>query len=263
MDGQFMESRQYYQKELQTNQPMATADPTDMKSHMLMASTYANIGHAPWRAGRLQEGLAFLRRGLNEIRDKQIPQNSEVRTVLGLIDIWIGGALERRGELDVALSSYSQAQSIYQAMSNADPQDVQQHLMLSGTQNRIAAIYKKQGNLDIARSHYEKALAISEPLASLTPANLDALYNVFESYSGLGDISASLTKKANTIALKTMSWNQARSWYQKSLAASKCIPNHTIISPNGFESRDPQLIAQRLAECDAALAKLGGRPLGN
>jgi len=256
-DGQFLEALRYYQLESQLCQPMATADPKDVSSRLLMVAVYANIGHALWRAGHLQEGLASLRHGLSEISEmNEFHQNSEVRTVLGLIDILIGGALERRGERNAAPSSYSQAQSIYQSMSDADPQDAQEHLMLSGTENRIGGIHIKIGKPDSARNHYEKALAISEPLASLTPANLDALYNVFESYSGLGDLSVASAKKAKTANDKVRYWNQGRIWYQNGLAASRRIPNRAIISPDGFESRDPKLIAQRLIECEAALTKL-------
>jgi eukaryotic-like serine/threonine-protein kinase len=254
-DGRFADALQYFRKEAQLLEPVVAADPKNVDYRTDLASAHASIGYTLCRTGYPREGLAGLRQALSEINDLyQSNRNSQIQATVGSIQIEFGDALERNGQLDEALKSYLSGQAIYQTIFSADPADVNSRSTLAGIQNQMAGAYLKLGNLEKASRQYREALTISEPMASGTVENLQMSYSVYESYSGLGDVSVAQAKTAHSSDQRIQYWNQARTWYQKGLDASKRIPNKASVGPDGFESPDPQVVAMHLAQCDRALA---------
>ena len=255
VDGRFADALQYFRKEAQLLEPVVAADPKNVDYRTDLASAHASIGYTLCRTGHPREGIAGLRQSLAEINNLyQSNRNSQIQATVGSIQIEFGDALERNGQSDEALKNYLSGQAIYQTIVSADPADVNSRSTLAGIQNQMAGAYLKLGNLEKASRQYREALTISEPLSSGTVENLQMSYSVFESYSGLGDVSVAQAKTTRSSDQRIKYWNQARTWYQKGLDASKRIPNKASVGPDGFESPDPQVVALHLAQCDRALA---------
>ena len=96
---------------------------------------------------------------------------------------------------------------------------------------------------------YEKALEMTEPLATARPPNVLALYVVADAYSGLGDIASGRATRAGAAAQEALYWKEASSWYEKSLRISREIPNHGVVSPEGFAAVSPDDVRRRLDTC--------------
>ena len=246
IDGQFARALEYSRRQLQLIQPVITADPKNLEYREDLATSQASIGYNLSKLGRSAEGITFLRRGLAEMTElNRLGKNSETQVSLGGIQVRVGATLAETRNLAGALDSYARAHAIYRALAAADLADLNNRLMSADIQNRIARVHLKQGDMGAARREYEEACSVGELLTSRTPTNVAALYSLFESYAGLGDVSAALATKDTSRAERSKLSAEAWNWYAKSLRTWERIPNASRISPNGVEIHDPREIARR------------------
>jgi non-specific serine/threonine protein kinase/serine/threonine-protein kinase len=251
IDGRYAQSVTYYQKELDAAERLAAEDPKNMVFRIDLSATQATLGHGLWRAGRVAEGVATLQRGLAVLSDTQL-RDSRTKGLETTLRFWLGGALEKGGDLSGALRNYIVVRDAYSAICQSDPTDVEDCLNLAGVQERVARIYLKHGEVSKALAENEKALAISEPLSVGAKPNLDAIYNVANIYYGMGEAHTALARVSRM--QRDIQLGQACSWYEKSAAANQRIPSWRPITPAEFDSLDPKLIAARLATCHGAKA---------
>src|SRR5450755_2182575 len=196
IDGQFAGALEYSRKQLQLIQPVIAADPKNLEYREDLANSQASIGYNLSKLGRSGEGIPFLRRGLAEMTElNRLGKNSETQVSLGGIQVRLGAALAETRNLAGALDSYARAHAIYKDLAAADLADLNNRLMSADIENRIAGVHLKQGDMGAALREYEEAFRISELLTSRTPTNVAGLYSLFESYAGLGDVSAGMATK--------------------------------------------------------------------
>jgi serine/threonine protein kinase/tetratricopeptide (TPR) repeat protein len=246
IDGRFAGALEYSRKQLQLIQPVIAADPKNLEYREDLANSQASIGYSLSKLGRSGEGISFLRRGLTEMTElNRLGRNSETQVSLGGIQVRLGAALAETGDLAGALDSYARAHAIYRALAAADLADLNNRLMSADIENRIARVHLKQGDMGAARREYEEAFSVSELLTSRAPTNVAALYSLFESYAGLGDVSARMATKVTSGAERAKLSAEACEWYAKGLRTWGKIPNASRISPNGVEIHDPREIARR------------------
>ena len=113
------------------------------------------------------------------------------------------------------------------------------------TRNHLGRTHVKAGNLDQASEEYRKALTIAKWLVTSNSDNMEALYALADSYTGLGDVSAVLARRARVAKNQSKRWRESGDWYQKSLSTWQKIPNPAHISPNFFNVTEPREIARR------------------
>jgi serine/threonine protein kinase/tetratricopeptide (TPR) repeat protein len=247
INGQFAGALEYSRKELQLIQPVIAADPKNLEYREDLANSQASVGYNLSKLGRFGEGISFLRRGLAEMTElNRLGKNSETQVGMGGIQVRLGAALAETRNLAGALDSYTRAHAIYQDLAAADLADLNNRLMSADIENRIAGVHLKQGDMGAALREYEEAVSISELLTSRTPPNVAGLYSLFESYAGLGDVSAGLASKVTSGAERSKLSAEAWDWYAKSLRTWEKIPDASRISPSGVEVHDPREIARRV-----------------
>jgi non-specific serine/threonine protein kinase/serine/threonine-protein kinase len=245
IDGQFAKALESTRKQLQLIEPVTAADPKNLEYREDLANAQASIGYNLSKLGRSEEGISFLRRALAEMTElNRLGKNSETQVSLGGIHVRLGAASAETHNLADALDNYARAHAIYRDLAATDVADLNNRLMSADIENRIARVHLKQGDMG-ARREYEEALSISEPLTSRTPTNVAALYSLFESYAGLGDVSAGMAAKMTSGAERSKLSAEAWNWYAKSLRTWEKIPNASRISPNGVKVHDPREIARR------------------
>jgi eukaryotic-like serine/threonine-protein kinase len=246
IDGQFAGALENSRKQLQLIQPVIAADPKNLEYREDLASSQASVGYNLSKLGRSGEGIPFLRRGLAEMTElNRLGKNSETQVGLGGIQVRLGAALAETRNLAGALDSYARAHAIYQTLASADPTDLNNRLLSADVENRIARVHLKQGDISAARREYEEAFSVGEPITSRTPTNVAALYTLFESYAGLGDVSAGMASRVTSGPERSKLSAEAWNWYAKSLRTWENIPNASRISPNGVEVHDPREITRR------------------
>ena len=239
--GHYAESLPHYRMQLQTAERLVALDPRNMVFRTDLAASRATYGHALWRAGRVSQGLASLRRGLVEIGDRA-PTDSRAKGLESTVILWMAGAQEKAGDWSGALGNYLLARGAYDAMCRSDPRDVEDCLMVPAILDRVARIHIQHARLAEAQAEYQTALALCEPLSAGAKPNLEALYGVVNVYYGMGEVRAAMAGARFR--------EQACDWYRKSYAAFRRIPAWRPITPNEFEARAPHEIEARLARCD-------------
>jgi tetratricopeptide (TPR) repeat protein len=260
IDGQFAAALEYSRKQLQLIRPVIAADPKNLEYRQDLANSQAGVGYNLSKLGRSGEGISFLRRGLAEMTElNRLGKKSETQGGLGGIQVRLGVALAATRDLAGALDSYARAHAVHQALAEADLADVNDRLIAADIENRIARVHLKQGDRGAARREYEEAFRIGERLTSHTPTNVAVLYSLFESYAGLGDVSAEMATKVTSGAERSKLAAEAEDWYAKSLRTWEKIPNASRISPSGVEIHEPREIARR-AKTAASYRPLPGGP---
>jgi hypothetical protein len=122
-------------------------------------------------------------------------------------------------------------------------------------------VLTKQGNYVAALQSHQKAVPAAEAFAHSVPANSNAQYALADAYSGMGDaIQKQALKGTLPLAKQIDYWTQARSWYERSSAEWKQVRNPGKLSPIGYDTRGPGVVAEKLARCDSALNRLKKKP---
>jgi hypothetical protein len=107
---------------------------------------------------------------------------------------------------------------------------------------------------------YQRALEIVEPITAAHPDILEAQYVLADAYAGRAELSREETSNPHEGAQQQIRhWNEARSWYRRSLQAWKEISHPGVRTPVGFACGDPKLVQREIAKCDAALNRLSSR----
>ena len=70
---------------------------------------------------------------------------------------------------------------------------------------------------------------------------------IADAYAGLGDLRLIAAERAGNAASRASLFDEARSFYEKSVAAWKEVPNPSRIGPTGHVAGDPRRVAARLA----------------
>ena len=246
--GHFEQAITYYRKTMDVCTQLVAADPKSMAYRTSLAASRTTYANALWRAGHVAEGIAFFKRGLAELAESR-QQDARAEGLDTLTRLWMAGALEKQHDIGAALHNYSLVRDYYAGICQSDPKNVEDCLSLAGTLDRIGSIHIQQGLLDAALAEYNKALEITEPPSVGARPNLEALYTVVNVYFGLGKVYASMSRESAAREKKTELRNRSCSWFQKSYAAYRRIPEWIPITPNEFDSRDPKEIEKQLASC--------------
>ncbi len=127
-------------------------------------------------------------------------------------------------------------------------------LSAAATQAAMAALLMKKGDAKASLARYQSSLAIVEPLSRAEAPSQQALYTVADVYEGIGRLAVKKAQaQSNSVARRTESWKEARSWFERSVQTWRRIPNPGRFGPSGFAAGDPQRAATGMALCDDAL----------
>jgi non-specific serine/threonine protein kinase/serine/threonine-protein kinase len=255
VDGRFEESLPYYRQQLETATKLVVADPKSLSFRGDLVAARATYGHALWRAGHVEEGLASLRRGLEEITAGR-QMDSRTRGLETTIRLWVAGGMEKGGDPEGALHEYQMTLATYSDICRSDPKDVEDCIMLAGVLDRVGRIHLRQNKFDEALAEYQRALEIIEPLSTGDEPNLEALYTMVNVDYGLGEVNRVRAGRARVPRQRGQNWIQARNWYEKSHAAYLRIPSWQPITPNELESRSLNTIEARLSLFQHAPARI-------
>jgi non-specific serine/threonine protein kinase/serine/threonine-protein kinase len=248
MSGLAGEALTHYRNEERVLRPLAATDPHDTVAQLTLVTSEGDIAHALVESGRVAEGTANLQHALAEtVRVTRTANDSYARTLLASTNALMGEALERGGNASSARLYYSRALDLYGAAASADPADLEDAVNVIIMRNHLAHAELTSRAAKAASEQYSAAAKSAEALSASSPGNVEVLYALADTYSGLGDVSVAQAKSTAGLANKTKTWHEAASWYDKSLTTWKRVPRPGPVSPNGFAAGDPRKVA-RLAK---------------
>ena len=259
VEGDSKEAYKNYKAALVLAQQLAAADPISALANDDVATTYAGLAIAAAGMGNRKEALDWLQKSIAmvEQESRSDPEHTEHKRVLGMLYIWKAEILAASGNLDSALSEYRKTADIFSGFVSKEPKDIQARVVLAATRVKIGDVLTLKNNLAAASETYQQAISGAESLALSAPANHQAQYALADAYSGMGDVSLKqAVDKSLRVAKRTDSYKRACSWFEKSWAVWKQVHNPGRLSPGGFATAGPSLVADKLKNCDVALQQL-------
>jgi tetratricopeptide (TPR) repeat protein len=185
----------------------------------------------------------------------QNPNDQTIRSFRGQAEFYLGVTLERYGRLDQALSNCQQSMKIFESLLAADPNNAFAEQYLGLTNEVMGRLEVSKGQPRLALQRFEKAIEIFERLRTKDPKTPATLVGFGESYMGMGRANLALARNSRTQVGRVQYLRQARAWYQKSLSVWEELRSLNALDP--LDKNKPEEAAKGIAECDAALAKLG------
>lgn len=256
MSGRPAEALSHYRREREILKPLAAADPKDMAVQSTFTTSEGDIGHAMVEAGQVAEGKATLLRALsNTLALAKAAPDSYSRTLLASTTALAGEGCERGSDNRHAESYYGQALDLYLATMKADAADLEDAVNVAIMRNHLGGVQLKSGQRAKAMEQYQTALREEESLVAASPDNIETLYAMADTYSGVGDASAALAIRTPTRGERFKRFSEARDWYMRSLNVWQRIPTPAHVSPSLFQLTSPREVARRLSDCNVALAQ--------
>jgi len=248
MSGRPKEALQHYQKEELLLGPLAAADSRDMVAQLTLATSEGDVGHALVESGEVSRGTKALERALADtVRVTKSANDSYARALLASTVALLGEAVERGGDVRAAAPYYERALGLYAAVVKDDPSDLEDAVNVLIMRNHLGRAQLRAGMVKAAGEQYQKALATSEELIAASPENVEVLYAVADTYSGVGDWVAR-AKAADVASLGPADRREPGAWYAKSLRLWQRVPHYGPVSPNDFEAGNPREVALRLKQ---------------
>ena len=256
--GDPRDALQNYIEEVQISETSLKSDPTNAVVQADIGFALSKMGDAQGVAANskqgLEQGLATLQRAseMLQLQIKRNPDYSEPQWSLVWNSIWTGDALARLGRSGAALDSYRAALRSWERSQNPF---LQAHL--AGMHVRMANVFASMGKHAEAVREARRAQEIVEPVLAKHPFMLDARYALADAYFLSGELSQIAARNSGLPPSKQLQyWNEARTWYQRSLEMWQTIHNPGVRSPVGFACGNPRRVSRQIAQCDAALARL-------
>jgi serine/threonine protein kinase/tetratricopeptide (TPR) repeat protein len=249
-DGRINDAIAGYWKSREAALRHAAADPSNQTLKQIVITSTGQLGHALVEAGRIDEGLKYLRETLERI-DAESPLTPLYKIYQSIAHGWMGEGLARRGKKADALAEYQEGKEAITSARAAGANDLRSQVYYCASTDRLAEAMLNFGNPTDARKQFEECRGILEPLLQANPDNEEVLYALAETYTGEGDVSVRLAKGSQQHARNSPDWSTASEWYQKSLNIWSKVRNPAWISTSMIEVRLPAEVSQKLAECRA------------
>ena len=234
------------------------ADPKHPRYRRAISIEHKKIGGILEASGKLDLALGEYQKALptDEALAAEDATNAVAKRDVAITYESVGDILLKTGDATGALKQYRQAIAIDEALAQVDPKDAWAMKYIISNRKKIGDALVKAGDFTGAEAAYLEAAKDAEHRAALDTTHAAALRDVAQIYGSMGALhfdrgikSASPTdKKAELLA--------AQLWYQKSVEIWRGLRTKGALL--GLDAHAPEEIAEALAECQAALEKIGG-----
>ena len=189
-------------------EPLAKADPNDVKVLDRLRGVYEEIGDieggngSSANLGDVESALENHRKALAiaERFFRERPNDASEGLTLAICNSNVAGDLVKKGERIAALTSYQKALDLLQSLADSSTSAAYKH--------GVGIMYQRIGNVQMmdgdsagAMKNYRARLEITEKLAAGDPKNVSARLDVADSYAFLGIATAELGDKTRGLAM--------------------------------------------------------------
>lgn len=248
MEGNVLGARESFRQARMVIEPMAHSDPQNYMLQLDIAGVNYENARLMMVTGHPREALTLLgqSRQIFEKLHAKDRDPDETPHSLGAIYIWVGEAQAKTGDARYALDSYRKAVDALEMPAERTMHDDSRCELVTAFA-KIGNAQMLAGKVEEASASFRKALELEQPSTAAEKHDVPALYALADVYAGLGDVAAAKARRTTDTAVRSNLSNEARSWYQKSLATWKEIPDPSSLSPLGFLAGDPRRVAQEEA----------------
>jgi tetratricopeptide (TPR) repeat protein len=211
-----------YQRAAAIRGPALQANPGNFTLRTHLAADYAGIAACSAERHDLSSGVEMQVKSTAILEDVSSahPDNATLREYLGEALNRLATYRRDQGNPSAALETDRRAHQIFKELMVADPKDVLAKVNFGFSNNGIALCLKALGKSDLALQLFRESIASFEEMsAPTTSSSRYARTGLAQSYSGMGDLYASLASAKNISSSRQLEdWKEARTLCQKSLA---------------------------------------------
>jgi serine/threonine protein kinase len=241
----------HYHQSLVLFQALAASDSANATIRRYLALIHERIGTMELVEGKHAAALDDYRQSLSiwEALSADNPANATARRDVAVGYEKIADVLLATGGTAGAFDHYHKALSIFEALSAADPNNTEASVSLAIEYEKMADALVKTGNVTGALDNYRKSHAIREALSTVDPTNVQKRRDLAVSCAKLGDFDA-----------LSEHWRQTRSRDQHSLNSWIDLWQRSALQIS--QPNLPAEVSEKIAQCDASLARSGKVGLG-
>ena len=238
----------------------AVADPNNIKIQEGLAVSYDKVAEIITSLTENHSEALLLYRKSQKISDKLLmadPLNTKLRRNQAIDYFNVARVSATLGDTETGLDSSRKALSVFTEMLSADPQNEEFRQIVAAVQTFVCQMMIKTGNSAEAIKLLNQSLVTLEKSFAASPTDELAHFRIANVQAGLGQGYAALASEGKTSAQKRLAdWREARSWFQKSLEIYGVFRDAGKLT--GEEAARLDVVAQEIAMCDAAIARLTG-----
>ncbi len=253
--GNLTGARDYFLKALAIYEEMASADPTNAQFKREVAVSLGDLGDVLDRMGDYQGAVNSFRKAMPILELLASDSNdAAAQRNLAVFYMRIGRSSFAMGKHADALAAYRKAAAILEALPQTGAANLQGRGDLAMTFSRMGLTFAKTADAAAAFDYANKGRAIAEELMAASPANIELRGLTALAYTTLGDVNATIASGEKKTDKQIALWRDAREWYQKSFEILSDLKSRNEWVSSDYGS--PEQLQQKIAESDAAIAKL-------
>ncbi|MDP9100034.1 MAG: tetratricopeptide repeat protein [Verrucomicrobiota bacterium] len=251
-NNQIAEAIENSLKTLSALQAISTADPKDISIRHDLCVIRNVLGDDLLTSGDISAALENHHAALviSEALLASDPKSEGNKSDLALTLRQLGEAQAAAHDFRSALEDYRKALSIRQAILTGDASNARARNEISVIYADIGKALAASGDIDGAEAAYAQAVPLAEELSAHSPTNAKLRTQVALRYLEVGRLRMQIAK-AREINQRKKNWEEAKTWYQKSLAIWQDMNAKGTLS--GADADKPDELAKEIATCAAAL----------
>jgi non-specific serine/threonine protein kinase/serine/threonine-protein kinase len=230
------------------------SNPSSVPLRTHLAADYAGMATCMRSSGELVQATAMQTKSIEILRQlsRVVPNSASMQEYLGEALTRLGHLQLDQGKLAESLASQHEAHAIFQGLLAADSSNSLARSNFAFTDNAIAEVLVRSGQPTRAITPLLESLATFRSMSPETSSNRYTRSGMASAYSGMGDVYSALASSRRLSATAAaLTWREARSWYERSLALWSDKRQRGELESE--ERSEQQNVLGRIARCEAAL----------
>lgn len=249
----------YFQKSLVIHEELFAADPTNVSARLDVALSFSRMGEVQREMGNFDGALVSLRRTLEIFEDISAadPTNAQATRNLsvGLRDV--GNILVKKGDYAAAADYLRKTLAITEKLASGAGANLFVRAEEAISNSEFALVLARLGDTSKAFEHSDKGVKMMEAITRDNPESAEMGGVMADAYVNRGEVYASIAEKGKVARSRQIElWKEARDSYKKSLDVFNDLKNRGLWT--SADRIEPEEVERKLAQCEAALARMGG-----
>ncbi|MEN3335007.1 MAG: eukaryotic-like serine/threonine-protein kinase [Blastocatellia bacterium] len=245
-----------FQKALAIDEQLAAAEPNNAVYKKSVALNCMDIGDAHSHADNPRGAAESYRKAYVIVEQVAAadPADVQAQRNVAAAQINLGRALLKLNQFAEALQVEQRAAAIYERIATGEPANEFARVEVAYANIQVSLALAKMGKGPQALELGDQSRAVAEEMSVANATNAEYRGLLAATYWMLGDIHTTLVTGERQISRQADHWRAARDWYQRGYDILKALKDRGEFTSVDYGT--PAEAAAKIAQCDAALAKL-------
>jgi eukaryotic-like serine/threonine-protein kinase len=254
--GNLTAALETFQKARAIDEQLAAAEPNNVIFTKSLASICLDMGDVYSHVGNPRGAAESYRRAYAIIEQVAAadPADVQAQRSLAAAQINLGRALAKLNQFADALQVEQRAAAIYARIAANEPANQFAQMELAYANTHLSWALATTGKVAPALELGDRARAVAEEMSVANPTNIEFRALLAATYSTLGNIHLLAVAGERQASRQADHWRAARDSYQRGYDILKALKDRGEYA--SIEYGAPEEVAAKIAQCDAALARL-------